>query len=124
MNNELQLQVGPYRTTFVGTEIIRKSTKKEWENYGEILRRVDEAKQWAIGDWLSDGKSHYGDGLYKKAAEILGIEEQSLRRSAMLANQFELLHRCNNLSWTHYLQVSSIKTIETKIRDYNRVKRL
>ncbi|MEX0727743.1 MAG: hypothetical protein WD065_15810, partial [Planctomycetaceae bacterium] len=27
--------------------------KNGWENYGEILRRVDEAKQWAIGDWLS-----------------------------------------------------------------------
>jgi len=45
MSNELQLQTGAYRTTFIGTEIVRESTQKEWRCYGEILRRVDEAKQ-------------------------------------------------------------------------------
>ncbi|MCK4786676.1 MAG: hypothetical protein KAV87_23150 [Desulfobacteraceae bacterium] len=31
----------------------------------------------AIGDWLCDGKRHYGDGLYEKAetASIKQIEE-------------------------------------------------
>ena len=77
--DELQLQTGPYKTTYVGTEITRESTPQEWEVYGEILRRVDEAKQWAIGDWLVDGKRHYGDGLYKKAAAISGLEESTLR---------------------------------------------
>ena len=76
--NELQLQTGAYRTTYIGTEIIRESTLNEWRCYGEILRRVDEAKQWAIGDWLSDGKRHYGDGLYKEASEILGVDSRTL----------------------------------------------
>ena len=48
--NELQLQTGAYKTTFIGTEVLRESTVDEWRTYGEILRRVDEAKQWAIGD--------------------------------------------------------------------------
>ena len=72
--NELTLRTGCYLTTQVGTEVIRESTQKEWETYGEILRRVEEAKQWAIGDWLCDGKRHYGDGLYKRAAEITGLK--------------------------------------------------
>jgi hypothetical protein len=61
MTNELTLRTQCYVTTQVGTQLTRKSTKTEWENYGEILRRVEEAKQWAIGDWLVDGKRHYGD---------------------------------------------------------------
>lgn len=68
MNNELQLNTGPYKTTFMGIEFVRQSTKKEWENYGEILKRVDEAKQWAIGDWLCDGKRHYNDKLYEESS--------------------------------------------------------
>lgn len=112
MSNELQLQTGAYRTTFIGTEIIRESTQKEWRCYGEILRRVDEAKQWAIGDWLVDGKRHYGDGLYKEASEILGIDQSQLRNLKSLANTFELSQRCDKLGWTHHREVSSLKLIE------------
>jgi len=78
---------------------------------GKLLRRVDEAKQWAIGDWLVDGKRHYGDGLYEKAAGILGLEEQTLRLHASMADRFQLLMRVNNLSWDHHRQVASIKTL-------------
>jgi len=100
--NELTLKTKCYLTTQVGTQVIRQSTKVEWEAYGEILRKVDEAKQWAIGDWLVDGKRHYGDGLYKRAAEITGLAEQTLRLHASMATQFEMLMRINNLSYQHH----------------------
>lgn len=111
--NELQLQVGPYRTTFIGTEITRTSTKKEWENYGEILKRVDEAKQWAIGDWLVDGKKHYGDGLYQQAAIILDCSEGDLRNMKSLAERFQLSVRTDKLSWRHHYEIASLKQIES-----------
>lgn len=107
----LDLQRGPYRTTFVGTEIVRKSTVQEWEGYGELLKRVDEAKQWAIGDWLVDGKRHYGDGLYEKAAGILGLEASSLRQYKWLAGLFELSTRVDKLSFKHHEQVASVKKL-------------
>ena len=110
--NELQLQVGAYKTTYVGTEIIRESTKDEWQNYGEILRRVDEAKQWAIGDWLLDGKKHYGDGLYKKASDIMGLDENTLRHLSSLSGVFGLCDRSHNVSHTHHIQVASLKKID------------
>lgn len=113
-SNELQLRTGPYRTTFVGTEILRASTKDEWINYGEILKRVDEAKQWAIGDWLKDGKRHYGDGLYHKAEKIIGIEQSYLRNLKALSVLFELYNRLYNCSWRHYQEVASIKKTKEK----------
>ena len=109
--NELTLKTKCYLTTQVGTQVIRQSTKVEWEAYGEILRKVDEAKQWAIGDWLVDGKRHYGDGLYKRAAEITGMAEQTLRLHASMATQFEMLMRINNLSYQHHREAASIKLI-------------
>ncbi|HZX11223.1 MAG TPA: MT-A70 family methyltransferase [Acidobacteriota bacterium] len=114
MTDELQLRTGAYRTTFIGTEIIRKSTLDEWRTYGEILRRVDEAKQWAIGDWLKDGKRHYRDGLYKEASQILGLKEQTLRVCKSMAEAFPLLTRVNNLSFKHHRQVASLKQIEKR----------
>ena len=91
--SELILKTGCYVTTEVGTEVIRESTEQEWQSYGEILRRVEEAKQWAIGDWLVDGKRHYGDGLYKRAAEITGLTEGTLRNYASISSQLELSYR-------------------------------
>lgn len=111
--NELILKTSCYRTTQVGTEVIKPSTRHEWENYGEILRRVDEAKQWAIGDWLVDGKSHYGDGLYKRAAEITGLSESHLRTYQSIADRFQLCLRKHNLGWSHHNEAASIKTIGT-----------
>jgi len=112
MTNELQLQTGPYRTTFIGTEITRQSTKEEWENYGEILRRVDEAKQWAIGDWLVDGKRHYGDGVYGKAAKITLLEESTLRAYKSQSEILTIAVRNSNLTHAHHKEVASLKTIE------------
>jgi len=111
MTDELQLRTGPYRTTFTGTEIIRPSTKEEWLNYGEILKRVDEAKQWAIGDWLVDGKQHYGDGLYQEAERVLGIDTNYLMRFKRIAQTFEISKRLLNLSFGHHFEVASIKQI-------------
>lgn len=112
--DELILRTKCYLTTQVGTQIVRKSTQAEWQNYGEILRRIDEAKQWAIGDWLVDGKRHYGDGLYKQAAEITGQSGDSLRGYASMAGRFELCLRRHNLTYGHHKEVQGVKFIGEK----------
>jgi len=112
-SRELQLKTGPYKTTFTGTEIVRKSTPDEWRNYGEILRRVDEAKQWAIGDWLCDGKRHYGDGLYEKAESVLGENNTRLRQYKSMSDTYKMFCRQNNVSYTHHETAASIKKTET-----------
>jgi len=74
---------------------------------------VDEAKQWAIGDWLVDGKRHYGDGLYKRAAEITGLHPNTLEQFASNASRYELLCRHKDLTFQHHKEAASIKTIGT-----------
>ncbi len=67
--------------------------------------------QWAIGDWLVDGKSHYGDGLYERAAGILNVEISSLRTIKSVTEKYEMLLRNNNLSWNHHKELSAIKKV-------------
>jgi len=70
------------------------------------LKRVDEAKQWAIGDWLVDGKRHYGDGLYGEASKILGIGEHELSRQKRMSQFFEFGVRTPKLSWRHHYEIT------------------
>lgn len=112
MSNEataLDLQRGPYQTTFVGLNLQRESTPDEWEAFGEVLRRVDEAKQWAIGDWLVDGKKHYGDKLYDKASPIVGYTPQALNDFKSIAERIQISWR-HEVSFQHHKEVASLKT--------------
>jgi len=110
-NQELRLQGGPYRTTFIGIEKVRESTPQEWEAYGDILRRVDEAKQWAIGDWLVDGKTHYGDRLYEKAAAVLGLDQSRLRNYKRTSECIPNVRRSNILQYGHHEELVTLKTM-------------
>lgn len=99
----------------MGTEIIRPSMPDEWRNYGEILKRVDEAKQWAIGDALVEGKRHYGDGVYREAENVLDIPHRTLENLKQISDKFEITRRHVNLTWSHHYEVASLKQITSDI---------
>lgn len=68
-----------------------------------MLEWITEAS-WASDRFCSvRTERHYGDGLYREAANILGLEEQTLRVMKSMAERFELLTPVNNLSWWQYL---------------------
>jgi N6-adenosine-specific RNA methylase IME4 len=113
MTERLELSTNGYEFTRTGLKITGETTQDDWETLGEGLKAIDEARQWAIGDWLVDGKRHYGDGLYKRAAEITGSTEDTLRTYSSMAGKFELCSREHNLSFKHHETVASLKpTIE------------
>ncbi len=107
----LELTTNTYKFTRTGIVITGKSSQADWELMGEGLRAVDEARQWAIGDWLCDGKRHYGDGLYRKAAKLTGLNSNTLEQFASMSSRFENLCRHKDLSYEHHKQPASIKPI-------------
>lgn len=109
----MDVNPGPYELTVSGLQLSGESTPEQWEQCGQALKQVDEARQWAIGDWLADGKRHYGDGLYKRAAEILGASPSSLAQYKSMADRFELCRRLQVLSYAHHVEVASVKQIAT-----------
>ena len=60
---------------------------------------------------MLDGKSHYGDGLYREAEKVLGIDKSQLMQMKSISERFEILVRTKNLSWRHHYEVASIKKI-------------
>ena len=106
-----ELSTNGYEFTRTGLIVSGEPSKDDWELMGECLSAIDEARQWAIGDWLLSGKRHYGDGLYKQAALVTGLEEQTLRTYASVASSVELLIRINNLTYQHHREIASLKPI-------------
>ena len=75
----MDVNPGPYELTVSGLQLSGESTPEQWEQCGQALKQVDEARQWAIGDWLCDGKKHYGDGLYKRATRVGNAPNAAVR---------------------------------------------
>lgn len=113
MKQLLLVNKSPYQLTETGLVVEGETTQKQWTELGQALSRLDEARQWAIGDWLNDGKRHYGDGLYKQAAELTGMQTNTLERYASLSNTMETFIRIKDLTWSHHQEVASLKLIAT-----------
>ena len=60
-----------------------------------------------------DGKRHYGDGLYKRAAEITGQTAGTLMSYASMSSAFEFSLRRENLCYGHHKEVQGLKQIAT-----------
>ena len=110
---QFELTTKAYTFTRTGLAINGESTQADWELMGQGLQAVDEARQWAIGDWLCDGKRHYGDGLYKRAAEITGLNKRTLEQYKWLSETFETSGRTEHLSHTHHQAVAGVKQVTT-----------
>ena len=54
---------------------------------------------------------HYGDGLYEKAAGILGIHYQDAAKFRRMAELFEIKERSLNLTFGHHYEVASVKRV-------------
>jgi hypothetical protein len=72
----------------------------------EALRIILGAFCLSMGDWLLDGKSHYGDGVYKEAGRLLGYHYQDLAKFKRIAELFQIKERSLNISYNHHVQVA------------------
>jgi len=50
---------------------------------------------------------------YRRAAEITGLDESTLRTFVSIAGRFELLSRNNKLTYNHHKEAASLKRIST-----------
>lgn len=78
-------------------------TYKEWTVELNVLRQMEGAIQWWIGDCLNYGERRWGE---KYAQAVNEAEAKNWQRYASVAARYEITHRCVNLSWTHHLVVA------------------
>lgn len=108
--------------TFIYKRIQLKSTgiivpddleREEWSDIFQVLRKLDEAIQWAVGDLVKHAESQWGE-TYTAMAEATGYSEKSLREYAYIARSVDLSIRMDNLSFGHHQLVAGFKDPQTK----------
>jgi len=73
-------------------------TEDQWNDAGAILVKVDQARQWWLGDWWNACK--WGDG--KSTCEELGINLENAKNCGVVSKSFERSLRNDNLTFSHH----------------------
>ena len=101
---------GPFRATATGLIVTEDDVPYElWEAYGGAIRRVGEAVQWIIGDWLNYGERKYGEE-YSQVLDERGHE--SLAQCKWVASAVDPSTRVLGLSWSHHREVAKLEPEE------------
>lgn len=79
-----------------------------WERAGKILGQLRIVSQWAIGDWLNYGEHTYGE-KYAQAADITGLNPDSLSVYQWVSSRIPKEVRHEGLSHAHHLVVAKLE---------------
>ena len=86
-------------------------TFEQWRKFGDTLRDIKNAVQWAVGDWINYGETHYGE-KYAQALDETKYAYGTLRNYASIAERVDLSHRVTGLSWSHHAAVAPLSPDE------------
>jgi len=105
--SENRVQVGPFVISPVGITQCDNLDANSWEALPVVIRQVQSAVQWIIGDWANLGNREWGTG-YEQMAEMTGYTVETLHNFAWVAAQVEISLRNENLTWTHHYHVAGM----------------
>lgn len=94
------------RTTPTSLQLSDDLSFESWKQVGSSLCLVHKASAWWVGDWLRFGERSYGR-RYKEAAEITGLDYQTLRNYAWVSSRLPMSRRRDKLSFQHHAEVAS-----------------
>lgn len=90
--------------TGTGWALSTELTQDQWRQAGAMLAKVEQSKQWWLGDWWNAGK--WGDG--QEACEQVGVEYQTAQNAGWVCRAFEISRRREILSFKHHAEVCAI----------------
>lgn len=100
------IQSGKFKLSAIGLGIDDSVSQEEWTELGQVLRRLDVALQWLIGDWMVYGERVWGY-TYEKVALSFGYEVSTLYNYTSVARKVSFSRRRENLSFGHHQAVAS-----------------
>ncbi|MEI8309322.1 MAG: hypothetical protein WCH98_01060 [Verrucomicrobiota bacterium] len=119
-NDELTINNDKVTVTEVGLHFRERLTDEEWTSLGNRIGRLAKASMFMVGDWLihreaelgggkHGGDRHGGKGRpgeieerYQQAAEITGLNVDTLADSAWVCRSVAINSRRTELTFTHH----------------------
>ncbi|MGB1286778.1 MAG: hypothetical protein ACPG7F_09620 [Aggregatilineales bacterium] len=91
-----------------GIQIPDNLEPEEWATVGSLLRDIDIALQWMIGDWFVYGSANFNLD-YETFAEEIGFSIRTLQQYKYVAENVDSSVRTEKLSFTHHQLVASLR---------------
>jgi hypothetical protein len=89
-------------------------TKDQWVAIGTTLGKSDSSLRWWIADWWVYGDHRYGDRKALAATGVFGLTFETLMVYGTVARNVKTLNRFEVLSFTHHIQVATLKPARQK----------
>jgi hypothetical protein len=105
MENQLDFLSSMPGLTKQGWHLPDTMTQPQWIDYGCQLTRIEEARQWWLGDWWNAGVQ-WGEG--QAVCDALGLDYGTARNAGAVAAAVQLSRRRDNLSFSHHKEVCAI----------------
>jgi len=80
----------------------------DWGQFGQVLKHIEGAVHWWIGDWLNYGEKTYGE-TYAQAMSKTGLPYGTLANDKFVASKIEFSRRREKLSWSHHYEVAALE---------------
>src|SRR5437667_7006511 len=97
------LELGSFKFKTTALVVQGTPTFDEWEHCGTVLRRIEGAVQFWIGDWLNYGEHAYGE---KYAQAVNETQADTWKNYAWVSHQVKKSTRVDDLSWSHHREVA------------------
>jgi hypothetical protein len=89
-------------------------TKDQWVAIGTTLGKSDSSLRWWIADWWVYGDHRYGDRKALAATGVFGLAFETLMVYGTVARNVKTLNRFEVLSFTHHIQVATLRPARQK----------
>lgn len=99
--------------TTTGWALPSTLTQQEWVECGRSLTKLDEARQWWLGDWWNAGVK-WGEG--QQVCAELGLSYDTTKAAGHVADHMQLCRRRHNLSFSHHREVCVLNAAEVEDR--------
>lgn len=105
-------EVGPldapgFKFTPTGLKIAEGVTFQQWQDYGRKLQLAEKGIQWALGDWILHGETHFKDRA-KEAAALTGLQLKTLQNYATVSKSIEQSRRRDCVDYSTHVEVASL----------------
>jgi len=109
MSSQLAL---PGRITPTGLQLPAGLSYDDWLKAGVVLRTIEGAVLWWVGDWYNYGERKYGERAAQAIGGEVDLAAETVRAAGWVAGRVEIVRRRTNLSWSHHQEVAALEPKE------------
>lgn len=117
MNSEIEKAQG--NVFKINAEITQTSmtflanvTVDELKNVGRQFVKMEDSKQWWIGDWWNTLERKYGEA--QQICDEVGLNYSTVKSASAVSKKIEKVRRRTGLTWSHHAEVCGIKFEDDK----------